>query len=75
MSSIANDLISAFNEGYKAGYKSGLSERKTGQWVNGFCSICGKEAVTEWNENGGERLETDFCPFCGADMRGDGEND
>ena len=40
-----------------------------GKWENGFCSICGEEAITEWNETGGELIESNFCPNCGADMR------
>lgn len=53
-------------------------ERKKGKWkeetrrtVHGYdfpisiCSECGKMAVDEYN----------FCPNCGADMRGDNEGD
>lgn len=39
-----------------------------GKWENGFCSLCGEEAITEWNETGGEVIYTNFCPNCGAKM-------
>lgn len=51
-----------------------IEERKKGKWINGFCSECGEEAVTEWNDCGGELLLTRFCPECGADMRGKGND-
>ena len=48
-------------------------ERKRGEWVslNGWitCSECGSEPPNETN------IESDFCPNCGADMRGDFENE
>lgn len=44
-------------------------ERKKGEWVslNGWitCSKCGCEPPNETN------IESDFCPNCGADMRGE----
>ena len=42
------------------------AERKRGEWVDYKCSICGFEP---YNPSG---LETfNYCPNCGADMRGD----
>lgn len=41
---------------------------KSGKWVNGFCTFCGHEAITEWNETGGEYAFTKFCSNCGAVM-------
>lgn len=41
---------------------------RAGMWVNGFCTFCGEEAITEWNETGGEYVYTKFCPHCGAVM-------
>lgn len=46
-----------------------LSAQKEGRWINVFCSECGHEAITEWNDCGGEMLLSNFCPNCGADMR------
>lgn len=40
------------------------------EWIDGFCSFCGKEAITKWTETGGEVVYTNFCPNCGSDMRG-----
>lgn len=56
-------------------------ERKKGQWykANGVmppehfgrhrCSICDAFAMHDWKHHREEL--TDFCPNCGADMRGD----
>ena len=43
-------------------------EPQTWHWINGFCSKCGKEAITEWNDTGGELCLSDYCPHCGAKM-------
>lgn len=40
-----------------------------GKWIDGFCSACHTEAITEWNDVGGEYALSNFCPNCGADMR------
>lgn len=64
---------------FREGYKKGKADRPKGEWTirfveveNGmgstyterrwYCSACGK-----WQTYG----ETDFCPNCGADMRGE----
>lgn len=44
------------------------SAERRGRWNNGFCSVCGTEALTEWNDTGGEYAFTTFCPNCGAKM-------
>ena len=44
------------------------SAERHGRWNNGFCSVCGEEALTEWNDTGGEYAFTKFCPHCGAKM-------
>lgn len=44
------------------------SAERHGRWDNGFCSVCGAEALTEWNDTGGEYAFTTFCPNCGAKM-------
>jgi rubrerythrin len=51
-----------------------IEPRKKGKWVKQNpmvdteeCSECGYNIQ-------GEELETPFCPWCGADMRGGGEN-
>ena len=68
-----------FHEGYKRGYEKGKADRPKGEWTihfdkveNGmggtyrerrwYCSACGI-----WQTYG----ETDFCPNCGCDMRGE----
>lgn len=50
------------------------SEKK-GKWIDGngkdkfiHCSVCKKEAY--WDSDYGQQ-EFDFCPYCGADMRGE----
>lgn len=60
---------------------SAQPERKTGKWIDAErprwdgttyylrqCSICGYER-TDCNRD----LDTNFCPHCGADMRGDAD--
>lgn len=49
------------------------SADRHGRWDNGFCSVCGAEALTEWNDTGGEYAFTKFCPNCGAKMDGEEE--
>ena len=38
-----------------------VREANRGKWLYGYCSCCGERTV--WDE-------TDYCPNCGADMRG-----
>lgn len=44
-------------------------ERKKGKWMKdegwNFCSICGEQTINLYN----------FCPNCGADMRGGEDED
>ena len=44
---------------------SKVAERKTGRWIDDNCSECGQYVY-----HGDVR---NFCPNCGADMRGDEE--
>ena len=37
-------------------------------WLKVHCSECGKDAI---GNHGFDALKTYFCPYCGADMRGD----
>ena len=64
-------------------------KRKTGQWIHEivnsytektYCSECGKSAPFVYVSDDyygvhthGEVRKTDFCPHCGADMRGERE--
>jgi len=50
-------------------------ERKKGKWLGGngtdtfiHCSVCYEEAY--WDSDYGQQT-FDFCPYCGADMRGE----
>lgn len=47
---------------------------KKGSWTlcgqGMFCSVCNKEAITD-NTAWHGYIRTDFCPNCGADLRGD----
>ena len=51
-------------------FASAQPERKTGRWIDksggmasswNYCSVCGNQQIYRY----------DFCPNCGADMRGD----
>ena len=56
---------------------SAQSERKKGYWVSqkggGYrCSECGRYALDEVDGNFIHvAFESNFCPYCGADMRGE----
>ena len=56
-------------------------ERKKGKWQwcgnHHLCSECDEWALTRWNEDECDEVDilTDFCPNCGADMRGDKDED
>ena len=51
------------------------SERKTGKWVQKhfvwFCSECGENPTKGMGYVQGHQELYDFCPKCGADMRGE----
>lgn len=49
-----------------------IDERKTGKWVYDTCSKCGKDLwdYFHFTEDGRIIEEPNFCPNCGADMRG-----
>lgn len=78
MKNIADDLVSAFNDGYKHGYEDAKAKRKRGkwdyiQWMEGIteiwtyeCSECGYKLQGNLCYN-----RPNFCPDCGADMRGE----
>ena len=55
-----------------------VSERPQGEWVgNAFdehhCNSCGHPALWEEEPDGYYEVQSDFCPYCGADMRGGAE--
>lgn len=75
---IADDLVKAFNEGYEQGKADAV---KHGEWVISWikpygsrCSCCG----FAWYDHIDavklnpvlSKIETKYCPNCGADMRG-----
>ena len=45
------------------------SARKTGKWISGKCDQCGGSAPF-WSM-ASTYCESDYCPNCGADMRGE----
>lgn len=45
-------------------------QRPKGKWIEGFCSECGKPCLCAgW----GIAIESKYCPNCGAEMSGGGE--
>ena len=57
--------VTDYDTGYQDGLEDGLNDiRPKGEWNStGKCSVCG-----EFSEDNGN-----FCPNCGADMRGSAE--
>lgn len=60
---------SSFEQGYTQGYEEGKNDRPKGKWITKpliygvtYCSECDFELKIN---------NTNFCPNCGADMRGD----
>ena len=50
----------------------GFTPMKRGKWVNGKCTICGKSLEDLFTgEFYYDDNEINFCPNCGADMRGE----
>lgn len=49
-------------------------ERKRGKWIDGHCSNCGCDVpayIIDWKWQ--KDMDANFCPNCGADMRGDND--
>lgn len=62
------DMAGAYNEGYACGSRE--SEKPKGEWVFRSGVTCG--GYFKCNKCGEvERAEKNFCPNCGADMRGE----
>ena len=79
--------MDAYERGLKAQVVD-LTDRQTGEWIfeetdeykRTYCSVCGGSApficVSDdyyGRRSHGETRKTDFCPNCGADMRGEEE--
>lgn len=68
-----------YAEAYQTGYEEGKNDRPKGEWkVNNYgdvyCSNCGIMALCkEFMADDFREVKTDYCAFCGADMRGDDE--
>lgn len=60
---------------YEVGYSHGQSERPKREWGDrdgwSHCSNCEKYATPHNNGCEIEPCHTPFCPWCGADMRGE----
>ena len=66
------DLIHLQKEqAYLQGYEDGKKSRK-GKWIDGKCDQCGEHAPY-WSM-ATTYYCSDFCPNCGADMRGDSDD-
>lgn len=75
---INTSIRSAFEKGFRIGVKKAKSARpelKKGKWIKDDftgitkCDQCGNDAPME--TTGGGQYKSNFCPTCGADMRGE----
>jgi len=53
-------------------------ERQQGEWIGNafdehYCNKCGHYALWSEEADGYYEVQSDFCPNCGANMRGDKE--
>lgn len=70
------DIQQAIKEGFANGYEMAKTkfERPYGEWVNSkegcLCSKCDRPVAYD---DCGDRFLSDYCPWCGADMRGKDE--
>ena len=64
---------SSFEQGYVQGYEEGKNDRPKGKWIiDGHhirCNRCNEYICNTDRE--GNKIPDNFCPNCGADMRGD----
>ena len=66
-----------YAEAYQTGYEEGKNDRPKGKWKvnnygNVYCSNCGIMALCkEFMADDFREVKTDYCAFCGADMRSD----
>lgn len=81
----ARDTLGSMNEGAprwyaKAFYAAGCRKQSEGEWLQGVnnskvCSICGKEPL--YTASGTTfattfyRVKSNYCPNCGAKMKGE----
>jgi transcription elongation factor Elf1 len=73
------DNFTATEQAYKNGYEQGMKDAvKHGSWIedgyygNPFvCSYCGHEGCYSGGYGSKEYYYTNYCPNCGADMRGE----
>ena len=66
----------AYDIGYQRGYEKGKADRPRGEWIvsckDSICSICGKDeaeficGTEDWYGYG----LSNYCPNCGARMKG-----
>lgn len=68
------EIEKAYQLGYEEGKKDAQPERKKGKWIEKeyspfYCSVCGTyQYSASWEI---KNKEYNFCPRCGADMRGE----
>jgi hypothetical protein len=79
------DIYAMSEISYKNGYEAGKRDaRKKGQWIDGYamhngkkvydsidCSACEGVFKIESHDREYWKKQFEFCPYCGADMRGE----
>ena len=78
------DLDERDNDAFETGYIKGLCEnRPTGKWLKWederwggvwhYCSNCRRDALCDRVDGIFKQVLSDFCPHCGAKMKGGAE--
>lgn len=74
---IKDQIAGAYNEGYMCGNKEAEKARLQGEWITDYenlkCPFCGMSIDDEVHWLYSEEYDFNFCPNCGAKMKGGAE--
>lgn len=74
---IKDQIAGAYNEGYMCGNKEAEKKERKGEWINDFfgfsCPFCKMYIDDEVHYLYLEEYEFNYCPNCGAKLKGGAE--